>query len=76
MLGERVAAYLEDLTGPKLTNGKWKIVSLRVMPDHDYLLIKHHPIPLASVDAMSAETVQRYIDTQRERPRRRRRGGS
>ncbi|MEU1693003.1 hypothetical protein [Streptomyces hirsutus] len=51
-------------------------MSLRVMPDHDYLLIKHHPIPLASVDAMSAETVQRYIDTQRERPRRRRRGGS
>ncbi|WGD40646.1 hypothetical protein [Streptomyces cathayae] len=76
MLGERVAAYLEDLTGPRLTNGGWEIVSLGVTPEYDYLPVKHHPAPLASVGAVSAETVQRHIGTQKERPGRRRRGGS
>lgn len=105
VLGNRVAARLEELIHAKADEKDWEIVSLKVMPDHVHLFVKAHTkdspshianqfkgftsrilrsefphlrsrLPtlwsssyfVATVGTLSADTVQRYIDTQWERP--------
>ncbi|MEV5740654.1 transposase [Microbispora rosea] len=74
VLGGRVKERLE-LIHAKAGERGWEIVALEVMPDHGHLRSRlptlwSRSYFVATVGAASAETVQRYIETQCERPKR------
>ena len=80
VLAGAVAGRCRELIGGKCAEHGWMIVALEVMPEHVHLFVKALPkrsrLPtlwsrsffVASAGAVSAATVQRYIDTQYERP--------
>jgi REP-associated tyrosine transposase len=74
VLGGRVAVRLRELIEAKAAEKGWEIIATRVLRSEFPHLKSQMPTPwsssffVASVGAVSADTVEKYINTQWERP--------